>query len=106
MIRPAMISITSVQALLMKARRQEIHMEYRQTAKGAGGARSATGARGLDWRRRTGDHGVAPTCAGLDAATGNSPNTGCSGSTSIQHIAPTRNRTPIKSSGRFQLLNH
>src|SRR4051794_7225668 len=53
MIRPAMISITSVQALLMKARRQEIHMEYRQTAKGAGGARSATGARGLDSRRRT-----------------------------------------------------
>ena len=64
-------------------------------------------------RARAGKHGelnqvVAPTCEGAEpwSRTGASAKTGCSGSTAIQHTAPTRNSTPIKYSGRFQLLNH
>ena len=64
-------------------------------------------------RAGAGKHGelnqvVAPTCEGAEpwSRTGASAKTGCSGSTAIQQNAPTRNSTPIRYSGRFQLPNH
>ena len=48
----------------------------------------------------------APPPTGDPRAAGNSSNTGRAGSMSVQQKAPTRNSTPIRYSGRFQLPNH
>ena len=42
----------------------------------------------------------------LWAATGRSSNTGRAGSTTVQQNAPTKNNTPMRYKGRFQLPNH